>query len=307
MAMAMARPPIATAGRIRSCLRAAGRATGRRESRARPERCVHRRSCARRLEKLVASNGLHQLRTPPPHAARSRSHLGPRRPRSRHAARPRLYRLKSVFKRDHRSSGLLLPAAEQLASSVATEQTGGTTENANGAPVPGPKGTLSSSCVRVRVRAHAGRPLFVLRRPWRPPRGRFAPPYQLATAHHRRRAMPRTRSPRRPRSHRAARPRLDRLKNFFKRGRRPSVGQEADPTSSESPPPNPSDQLVDRTTEEEEAYQPDEVVVAVKKPEASAPQVIAVAMTLYVLRQSEPSSVGTEKVSFEVKASYILT
>ena len=165
-----------------------------------------RRSCARRLEKLVASNGLHQLPTaigpPPPHAARSRSHLGPRRPRSRHAARPRLYRLKSVFKHDHRSSGLLLPAAEQLASStaVATEQTGGTTENANEAPVPGPKGTLSSSCVRVRVRAHAGRPLFVLRRPWRPPRGRFAPPYQLATAHHRRRAMPRTRSPRRPHS-----------------------------------------------------------------------------------------------------------
>ena len=64
---------------------------------------------------------------------------------------------------------------------------------------------------------------------------------------------------------------------------------------------------MDRTTEEEEAYQPEEVVVAVKKPEASAPQAIAVAMTLYVLRQSEPSSVGTDKVSFEVKASYILT
>ena len=61
--------------------------------------------------------------------------------------------------------------------------------------------------------------------------------------------------------------------------------------------------MADRTTEEEEAN-PDEFVVAVKQPElASAPQAIAVAMTLYVLRQSEPSSVGTDKVSFEVKVT----
>ena len=113
--------------------------------------------------------------------------------------------------------------------------------------------------------------------------------------------MLRTPSPRRPRSRHAARPRLYRLKSLFKRDHRPSE-LEADPTFS-SPPPNPSDQVVDRTTEGEEAN-PDEFVVAVKKPElASAPQAIAVAMTLYVLRQSEPSSVGTDKVSFEVKVT----
>ena len=120
--------------------------------------------------------------------------------------------------------------------------------------------------------------------------------------HRRRGAALRTPSPRRPRSRHAARPRFYRLKSFFKRDHRASE-LEADPTSS-SPPLNPSDQVADRTTEEEEAN-PDEFVVPVKKPElASAPQAIAVVMTLYALRQSEPSSVGTDKVSFEVKVTH---
>ena len=59
--------------------------------------------------------------------------------------------------------------------------------------------------------------------------------------------------------------------------------------------------MVDGTTEEEEA-KADAFVVAVKKPElASAPQAIAVVMTLYALRQSEPLSVDTDKISFEVR------
>ena len=99
----------------------------------------------------------------------------------------------------------------------------------------------------------------------------------------------------------AARPPVGHLKNCFKCDHRPS-GLGADPTSV-SQPPNPSDQVADGTTEEEEVN-PDEFVVAVKKPElASAPQAIAVMMTLYALRQSEPSSVGTDKVSFEVKVT----
>ena len=57
----------------------------------------------------------------------------------------------NFLKHDSGPSGLL-PAAEQLSSSTVVaaeqtdEQTDGTTEHTNEAPVLGPKGTSSSSC-----------------------------------------------------------------------------------------------------------------------------------------------------------------
>ena len=65
---------------------------------------------------------------------------------------------------------------------------------------------------------------------------------------------------------------------------------------------------MDGTTEEEEANHDAALVVPVERSKvaskvASTPHAIAVAMTLYILQQSEPSTVGTDKIPFEVKVT----
>ena len=203
------------------------------------------------------------------------------------AARPRFYRLTNFFKRGRRPSRL--PAAEQLSSSTAVaaeqtdEQTDRTTEDANEASELGPKRTLSS-CACACVRA-----------------GRYLRRANRATD-----ATSCVLSPRPPRSATdAARLHFYRLMNFFKRGHRPS-GPEPDPTSL-SPPPNPSDQVVKANPEEEEANpeeeeaNPDAFVVPVNK----EVELARLMNSFYALREreSEPSSVGTDKISFEVKVT----
>ena len=182
------RPPLATAGRSRSCLRTAGRAPGRRGSRARPERCVH-------LFIIVRRAGSRKC-APPPAPCRALSIP----PRSSAGPAPATL-LRSMAAR--RSPQELLQARPPTERAAAAGDRAARVVHGRGHRADGRHdrerergsraGTKTYVVVIVRVRAHvcacAGRPLFVLSRPWRPPRAGAShhhTNWQLCSTHPRR-------------------------------------------------------------------------------------------------------------------------